>query len=211
MCSGWNKRVVATRNRFVDAVRCGIGCVINHQDFVRPWLRPLNEIIIIITISLLPITAAFTFTLHHHLRSGTICVSLCYSTHSLLPSLHSASYNSTRSPFPHSLTRQQSPPFALTASHGVQPSHCHFPYPLPPSTPDSHPSSIHKFILHCFHQQLLFDSYSIISLDVFLCCLLLGHWWHAKHRRVPETRLRWCYCAGNRSSRCSGLQGGCVC
>jgi hypothetical protein len=101
MCSGWSKRVVATRNRFVDAVRCGIGCVINHQDFVRPWLRPLNEIIIIITISLLPITAAFTFTLLHHLRSGTICVSVCCSTHSLLPSLHSASYNSTRSPFPH--------------------------------------------------------------------------------------------------------------
>ena len=34
---------------------------INHQDFIRPWLRPLDEIIIIITISL--IITAFPFTL----------------------------------------------------------------------------------------------------------------------------------------------------
>jgi hypothetical protein len=45
----------------------------------------LDEIIIIITIFLFIITASF-FTLFHHFRSGTICVSVRCSTHSLLPS-----------------------------------------------------------------------------------------------------------------------------
>jgi hypothetical protein len=50
----------------------------------------------------------------------------------------------------------------------------------------THASSVRKFILYCVNQQFLFDACSIVSLNVFLCHLLLGHWWRTKHRRVPE-------------------------
>ncbi len=112
--------------------------------------------------------------------------------------------NPTRSPFPHPSTRQLTPFFSfirLTASHGVQSSHCNFSHTLPPRTTDPHPSSIHEFILHHFHHQFLFNTCSIISLYFFLCFLLLGHRWHAKHRRVPKTRLGQCNCVRYRPSR----------
>lgn len=114
-------------------------CVIIHQDFVRPWLRPLDEIIIIIIITIfLFIITAFFLTLSHHFRSGTICFSVRCSTHLVVfISAHLFFLtNEPSPPFPHPSTRQLSPLFSSTrvdclSWHSIK----SLPLPSPPPAP----------------------------------------------------------------------------